>query len=103
MKRYRYYVTQRPPEPGAVPEDDKVIDSECYDQRILINRAGEAWGWVEYDHPLTPRQISDYELTEETFPFEITFDDGTTGRVYTTDEIAHEMRTAWKVRLRKLN
>ena len=96
MARYRYYLTLRPPEPCTVPEPDNVKDSECYDMRKRVDRVGDTWGWVEYDHPLAPKQISDYELAEETFPYIITFEDGTTGRIYTTAAIAYQMRQNWK-------
>ncbi len=54
-KTYRYYTTQRPPGPGAVPAGAKYVES--YDSKIK-----GAWGYVDYDKPLTPKQISDYEL-----------------------------------------
>ena len=59
----RYYLTQRPPMPGAIPRGAIAVAE--YDGREFvreINRA--AYGWAEYDHPLTKREIEDYELVE---------------------------------------
>ena len=62
---YRYYLTQRPPMPGAVPEGNKVIGAEDFVTKREVPMIGEAYGYVEYDHPLTNKQIRDYELTME--------------------------------------
>lgn len=57
---YRYYLTQRPPSPGAIP--NKFINAESFDDRTLIGNH-KCWGWVEYDRKLSDKEISDYELT----------------------------------------
>ena len=58
---YRYYLTQRPPAPGAIPRGSK--NTVSFDTKQEVDGL-EAWGYVEYDKPLTEQQISDYELTE---------------------------------------
>ena len=60
-KTYRYYTTQRPPSPGAQPSGATNIVS--FDTKKIIDGV-EAWGYVEYDKPLTAKQINDYELIE---------------------------------------
>ena len=57
-KTYRYYTTLRPPSPGAIPKG--FTNVEMYD-----NKTDGSWGYVEYDKPLSTKQISDYELREE--------------------------------------
>ena len=58
----RYYLTQRPPMPGAFP--GKPVNMETYDDRKFIDEIGRhAWGWVEYQWPLTEKEVTDYELT----------------------------------------
>ena len=60
-KIYRYYCLYRPPMLGGIPKDFTI--AVPYDERRYcpeINR--EAWGYVEYDKPLTPQQIINYEL-----------------------------------------
>ncbi len=57
----RYYLTQRPPSPGAFP--GKPVRVGSFDSREYVEEIKlRAWGWVEYDKPLTKKQISDYEL-----------------------------------------
>ncbi len=60
----RYYLTQRPPSPGAFP--GKPIKLKAYDAKTYVEEIGRsAWGWVEYSEPLTEKQVKDYELTKE--------------------------------------
>lgn len=59
----RYYLTQRPPMPGAFP--GKPTKIETYDERKYVSEIErQAWGWVEYQEPLTEKQTEDYELTK---------------------------------------
>ena len=61
----RYYLTQRPPAPGPFP--GKPHGMEAYDTRKYIDEIGKpAWGWVEYQEPLSEGPVSDYELTTVT-------------------------------------
>lgn len=61
--RYRYYLTQRPPMPGAFPEKN-LLDLESFDDRTFIPEIDRmAWGYVEYEQELTAEEIAGYELT----------------------------------------
>ena len=58
----RYYLTQRPPAPGSFPRQAKRI--EAFDTKMFIEEIGrEAWGFVEYDEPLSKDEVYSYELT----------------------------------------
>ena len=59
----RYYLTQRPPAPGTFP--GKPVNMKAFDSREHVEEIGRpAWGWVEYEEPLTEKQIADYELVK---------------------------------------
>lgn len=59
----RYYLTHRPPAPGAFP--GKPVNLQSFDDRKYVEEIGRpAWGWVEYEEPLTEKQAADYELVE---------------------------------------
>lgn len=48
---YRYYLTLRPPSPGAQPKG--FINAVSFDEKKYIDDIGrEAWGYVEYDRPI---------------------------------------------------
>ena len=55
MTYYRYYMTQRPPGPGAQPRGS--INIVAYDAKT-----DGAWGYIEYKEPLTDKQVENYEL-----------------------------------------
>jgi len=93
MAAYRYYLPYRIPEPGAVPDSTKVINCECFAGRQYVQHVGQAYGWVEYEYPLTEKQVKDYELVEATLPYTIFFPGGDMYTIYTTDRNADEMRT----------
>ena len=58
---YSYYMTQRPPMPGAQPEG--MISFVDYNERRFIPELGrKAWAIIRYERELTPEEISDYEL-----------------------------------------
>lgn len=59
-KVYRYYTRFRPPMPGAIPREGLVL-VHGYDDRQLVDGVS-AWGYVEYDRPLTEKEVRDYEL-----------------------------------------
>lgn len=98
---YRYYLTQRPPAPGAVPESRRIRAVEDFGGKRYVQRIGEAYGWVEYDQPLTQIQIHSYELTEATEPFEIRFEDGSKGLIYTTDDVARKIKVMMGAEIEK--
>lgn len=61
----RYYSTQRPLGPGTFPKPDgnKVLEVHNFDSRIYCGEVGrEAWGYVEYEQPLSPEDVYRYEL-----------------------------------------
>ena len=64
---YRYYSTQRPISLGTYPrpQGNKGLNIENVDERTYcepIDR--EAWGYIEYEKLLNPKEIRDYELRE---------------------------------------
>lgn len=66
----RYYSTQRPIVPGSLPKpkDNKVIGVCNYDDKTYCEEIKrEAWGYIDYEKPLTAKEVNDYELTEGKF------------------------------------
>lgn len=62
-KLYRYYCPYRPPMPGAVPRGMvNIVDFAV--REYVPEIAGDAWGYVEYEKPLTAHQVYEYELAE---------------------------------------
>ena len=58
---YGYYLTKRPPAPGANPADAIGIVSLAF--RTWHNGiCDDIWGWVCYARPLEPEEVADYEL-----------------------------------------
>lgn len=65
--QYRYYSTQRPVDLGTFPKPagNPVMEIHNYDtdRRIPVEGARfEAWGYIEYQKPLTEKEASAYEL-----------------------------------------
>ncbi len=63
MMNYRYYSTQRPVMPGSFPREGagQIVN---FDNKTFCDEIGrEAWGYIEYESPLTPEQAEAYELT----------------------------------------
>lgn len=61
---YRYYCIMRPPMIGGLPHGAILQDAECFAERLYVPEIERmAWGWVEYNEPLSPAEIADYELT----------------------------------------
>ena len=62
---YRYYSTQRPVMPGGYPNPigNEPVEIVNYDSRQAVeNSKVQAWGYLEYTLPLSPRECADYEL-----------------------------------------
>lgn len=62
---YKYYSTQRPIAPGTFPKPDnnKVVGLENFDDRIYCEDIQlYAWGYIEYEKPLTQYDCNSYEL-----------------------------------------
>ena len=67
---FRYYSTQRPVDIGTFPKppDNKVLEIVNFDKRIPVeNEPFHAWGYVEYQKPLTEKQADEYELRPASF------------------------------------
>lgn len=65
----RYYLTERPPMPGAIPGGGKVTEVIDYGCKKTVQRKDgkmvQAWGHILTRMPLTEQDISNYELTSE--------------------------------------
>lgn len=61
---YRYYSTQRPISPGTYPNgENKPVTIENFDDRQAVeNGQLQAWGYLEYERPLSQKEMKDYEL-----------------------------------------
>ena len=58
---YRYYTPGPPDAPGAVPRG--AVDWQDYGAPTAVTGLRRpAWGWVEYDRPLSPGQAKAYGL-----------------------------------------
>lgn len=62
--KYRYYSTQRPIAPGTYPNgENKPVSIENFDNRKEVgNGQLQAWGYLEYEKPLSQKELNDYEL-----------------------------------------
>ena len=58
---YKYYTTQRPPTPGAIPKGAVNVNDFGCKKKVEGNI--EAYGWVEYNDK--PSNAKDYELLSE--------------------------------------
>jgi hypothetical protein len=62
---FAYYMTQRPPMPGAQPRND-LVEIEELDPTKPIEGVGRAYAKLIYSRPLTDAEISDFELMPDT-------------------------------------
>ena len=71
-KMYSYYMTQRPPMPGAMPEEGlEFIDEE--NRLRFINEIGcDAYARLTYNRELTAKEVSDYELVPLFYDVQLT-------------------------------
>lgn len=92
---YRYYLTQRPPMPGAFPAGaTKVVDFDR--QRTVMSSVFtekqvhpfKAWGFVEYENALPASKVWDYELREQG-PFYVSRE---TGEMLSRQAMLHQWR-----------
>lgn len=60
-----YYMTQRPPMPGAQPKKG-LIDIQTLDANQPTKDVGRAYARLTYDRPLSSAEISGYELMPDT-------------------------------------
>lgn len=64
----KYYSTQRPIAPGTFPkpEGNKILEIVNFDGKIYCKEPGrEAWGYVEYEKPLSEKEAASHELIRE--------------------------------------
>lgn len=60
---YRYYCILRPPMLNGLMICRRVMAVETFDERRYVSEIDRmAWGWLEYAQPLTPMEISEYDL-----------------------------------------
>lgn len=63
MEKYRYYCRTRPPMIGGLPTGGNIVDVRAFDERQYVSEIDcMVWGWVDYDRPLSPKEVADYEL-----------------------------------------
>lgn len=77
----RYYSTQRPIGPGTYLQQDGTETITNFDGKIFCEEIGrEAWGYIEYQQPITEQSAAAYELTAAGSAGRVregTYDDGT--------------------------
>lgn len=63
--KHRYYSTQRPIAPGTYPRQDGTESiTNFFGGKIFCEEIRrEAWGFIEYREPISPKETKDYELT----------------------------------------
>lgn len=61
-KMYRYYAILRPVSLGTVPTVHKMTFRNFMEREYVEEIGRRAWGYVEYDQPLTPEEVSQYDL-----------------------------------------
>lgn len=62
---YKYYSTERPVMPGSFPkpQGNTVLNIENFNDCSYVGKIGrEAWGFIEYEKPISPVLLDDYEL-----------------------------------------
>lgn len=60
---YRYYLTQRPFAPGTFPgRPSDWADISDRGRVFAPEISRKAWAWVEYESPLTQKEVDGYEL-----------------------------------------
>ena len=60
-EKHRYALLMRPPGPGALPKRGLARTKGGH---FTAPSGHRAWGWAEYERPLTDEEITDYELEE---------------------------------------
>lgn len=63
----RYYSTQRPIVPGSFPkpEGNTIEQIVNFPAKTYVDEIWkQAWGYIDYEKPLSEKDASDYELTQ---------------------------------------
>lgn len=71
---YRYYSSQRPVSPGSFPKPvgNGVLEIVNFDRRTPCYDANcDAWGYIEYEKPLSKELARCYELVKQKYPLYI--------------------------------
>lgn len=71
-KVYSYYMTQRPPMPGAMPTDGLEFIDENTKLRFINEIGRDAYARLTYNRELTEKEIKDYELTPLFYDVQLT-------------------------------
>lgn len=58
---YRYYTLYRPPMPGTIPRHG-LEGIKSFDDRTEVEPGIRAWGYADYNRPLSAEEVSEYEL-----------------------------------------
>lgn len=61
----RYYSLHRPVGPGIYPKPrgNKILQTYNYRNRRYVPSIDEnAWGWIDYEKPLSDKDAANYEL-----------------------------------------
>ena len=70
--KYSYYMTQRPPMPGAMPKDGLDYIDEYERPQFIPEIEHTAWAKLVYNRELTKKETQNYELTPETITCQMT-------------------------------
>lgn len=62
VNMHRYYLRSRPPFIGTHPVDAIVVES--FEKRLEVAPGLYAWGYVDYERPLTAEEIDAFDLAE---------------------------------------
>jgi len=71
-KVYIYYMTQRPPMPGAMPTEGLKFIDENTQLRFIDEIGRDAYARLTYNRKLTEKEIKDYELTPLFYEVQLT-------------------------------
>ena len=86
-KTYTYFMTQRPPMPGAMPKNG-LSDIHEYDGQDYISEIGrKAYARLEYNRKLSDQEVRDYELVPLTYEIELTREEASFLRMMLFDRI----------------
>lgn len=69
---YIYYMTQRPPMPGAMPSKGLETIDEYERPRYIPEIEHTAWAMLTYSRELTEKEVKGYELTQQRITCQMT-------------------------------
>ena len=71
-RTYVYWMTQRPPMPGAMPAYGLTNVHEYEEQRYEPTVSCMVWAKLTYNRELKPEEVSDYELIPAQYTIDLT-------------------------------